>query len=73
MAGTIRPVNYSRFKGVAMDPTTYQIADRTDSRKLTEFLCQEGQFLLPLVELITGTETASHICGTNAIVFSSPT
>jgi transposase-like protein len=41
-----------------MDRTTYQIADKTDSRKLTEFLCQEGQFLLPLVELITGTEMA---------------
>jgi hypothetical protein len=25
-----------------MDQTTYQIADRNDSRKLTDFLCQEG-------------------------------
>jgi putative transposase len=41
-----------------MQNTTYQIADKTDSRKLTEFLCQEGQFLLPMVELITGTEMA---------------
>ncbi len=41
-----------------MDQTTYQIADKTDSRKLTEFLCQEGQFLLPMVELITGAEMA---------------
>jgi len=41
-----------------MDKTTYQIADKTDSRKLTEFLCQEGQFLLPMVELITGAEIA---------------
>jgi putative transposase len=41
-----------------MDQTTYQIANRTDSRKLTEFLCQEGQFLLPMVELITGAEMA---------------
>ena len=41
-----------------MNPTTYQIADTTDSRKLTEFLCQEGQFLLPMVELITGAEMA---------------
>jgi putative transposase len=41
-----------------MDKTTYQIADTTDSRKLTEFLCQEGQFLLPMVELITGAEMA---------------
>jgi len=39
-----------------MDKTTYQIADRTDSRKLTEFLCRDGQFLLPMVELITGAE-----------------
>jgi putative transposase len=41
-----------------MDQTTYQIANKTDSRKLTEFLCREGQFLLPLVELITGAEMA---------------
>lgn len=41
-----------------MDQTTYQIADRNDSRKLTEFLCQKGQFLLPIVELITGAEMA---------------
>lgn len=41
-----------------MDKTTYQIADKTDSKKLTEFLCQEGQFLLPMVELITGAKMA---------------
>jgi hypothetical protein len=41
-----------------MDQTTYQITDKTDSKKLTEFLCQEGQFLLPMVELITGAEMA---------------
>ena len=41
-----------------MDMTTYQIADKADSRKLTEFLCQDGQFLLPMVELITGAEMA---------------
>ena len=41
-----------------MGKTTYQIADRTDSRKLTEFLCRDGQFLLPMVELITGAEMA---------------
>jgi putative transposase len=41
-----------------MDQTTYPITDKTDSRKLTEFLCQEGQFLLPIVELITGAEMA---------------
>jgi len=41
-----------------MGKTTYQIADKTDSRQLTEFLCQDGQFLLPMVELITGAEMA---------------
>lgn len=41
-----------------MHATTYQIVDKTDSRKLAEFLCKEGQFLLPMVELITGTEMA---------------
>ena len=41
-----------------MQKTTYQIVDKTDSKKLTEFLCQEGQLLLPMVELITGTEMA---------------
>jgi len=41
-----------------MNKTTYQIAAKADSRKLTEFLCQEGQFLLPMVELITGAERA---------------
>jgi hypothetical protein len=30
----------------------YQIADRTDSRALGKFLLEEGQFLLPLVNLI---------------------
>jgi putative transposase len=41
-----------------MQTTTYQIADKSDSRKLTEFLCKEGQLLLPMVELITGAEMA---------------
>ncbi|MDM8007057.1 MAG: IS256 family transposase [Phycisphaerae bacterium] len=41
-----------------MPQTTYQIANKADSRKMTEFLCQEGQFLLPMVELITGAEMA---------------
>jgi hypothetical protein len=44
MGSTIRPKDYQQFsRGVAMHPTTYQIADKTDSHKLTEFLCQEGQ------------------------------
>lgn len=41
-----------------MHQTAYQIADKTDSRKLGEFLCKEGQFLLPMVELIMGAEMA---------------
>jgi hypothetical protein len=41
-----------------MHQSTYQITDKTGSRKLTEFLCREGQFLLPMVELITGAEMA---------------
>ncbi len=41
-----------------MDQTTYQITSKTDSRELTEFLCREGQFLLPMVELISGAEMA---------------
>jgi hypothetical protein len=45
-------------QGVARDKTAYQIADKNDSRKLAEFLCKEGQFLLPMVERITGAERA---------------
>jgi len=41
-----------------MHQRTYHIADKSDSRKLTEFLCKERQFLLPMVELITGAEMA---------------
>jgi hypothetical protein len=60
MASTIRPItDYQQFsKGVAMHETTYQITDKTDSHKLAEFLCQQGQFLLPMVELISGAEMA---------------
>ena len=36
----------------------YHIVDKADSKKLTEFLCKEGQLLLPLVEPITETEMA---------------
>jgi putative transposase len=36
----------------------YEIADRKDSRALTEFLQKEGQFLLPLVSLIETAQTA---------------
>ena len=41
-----------------MQKTDYQIINKNDSRKLTEFLCQEGQLLLPMVELITQAEMA---------------
>ena len=36
----------------------YEIADRKDSRALTEFLQKEGQLLLPLVSLIETAQTA---------------
>jgi len=36
----------------------YEIADRKDSRALTEFLQKEGQFLLPIVSLIETAQTA---------------
>lgn len=41
-----------------MHKKDYQIIDKTDSKKLTEFLCKQGQLLLPLVEMITQTEMA---------------
>jgi putative transposase len=41
-----------------MHTRDYQIIDKVDSKKLTEFLCQEGQLLLPVVDLITHTEIA---------------
>ena len=36
----------------------YQIADRKDSRAMTEFLQKEGQFLLPIVGLIETAQLA---------------
>jgi transposase-like protein len=36
----------------------YQIANRTDSRKIAEFLSKDGQLLLPFLELICNTEQA---------------
>jgi hypothetical protein len=36
----------------------YQIADRKDSRAMTEFLQKEGQFLLPIVGLIETAQVA---------------
>jgi transposase-like protein len=38
--------------------TSYQIVDKKDSRKLAEYLSQNGQLLLPLLELIEGAEMA---------------
>jgi transposase-like protein len=37
---------------------TYEVADRTDKRAIEEFLKREGQFLLPMVELVERTEVA---------------
>lgn len=41
-----------------MHKTDYQIISKNDSKKLTQFLCQEGQFLLPMVDLISQAEMA---------------
>jgi len=36
----------------------YQIVNKNDSKKLTEFLCKEGHLLLPMLELISNAEMA---------------
>jgi hypothetical protein len=41
-----------------MRTQSYQIADKTDSRKIAEFLSKDGQLLLPFLELICNTEQA---------------
>ena len=41
-----------------MQKQSYKIANRTDSRKIAEFLSKDGQLLLPLLELICNTEQA---------------
>lgn len=41
-----------------MRNTDYQIISKTDSRKLSDFLSQEGQLLLPMVDLITQAQIA---------------
>jgi len=41
-----------------MKKQTYQIIDKKDSKKLAQFLSQEGQLLLPMLELITQAEMA---------------
>jgi len=38
--------------------TRYEVADGPDRRAITEFLAREGQFLLPMVELIERSELA---------------
>jgi len=39
-------------------PQSYKIAERTDSRKIAEFLSRDGQLLLPFLELVCNTEQA---------------
>jgi putative transposase len=41
-----------------MQSTDYQIISKTDRRKLTDFLSQQGQLLLPALELITQSRAA---------------
>jgi putative transposase len=41
-----------------MQNTEYQIAVKTDRKKLTDFLSQQGQLLLPALELITQSRAA---------------
>jgi hypothetical protein len=38
--------------------TSYQVVSPKDSRQFSEFLAKEGQFLLPMLELITRAEMA---------------
>jgi putative transposase len=41
-----------------MQETEYQIISRKDSKELAKFLAKEGQFLLPMLELIEQAQTA---------------
>lgn len=41
-----------------MQTKDYQIISKTETRKLSQFLCREGQFLLPMVDLISQAEMA---------------
>jgi hypothetical protein len=36
----------------------YQVASKTDSRKIAEFLSRDGQLLLPFLDMICNTEQA---------------
>ena len=38
---------------------TYEVRDRADKRAIREFLKREGQFLLPMLELVEQTEPPS--------------
>ena len=35
---------------------TYEVRDRADKRAIREFLKREGQFLLPMLELVEQTD-----------------
>jgi putative transposase len=41
-----------------MQKQSYKIAERTDSRKIAEFLSKDGHLLLPFLELVCNTERA---------------
>jgi len=41
-----------------MQTQSYQIANKTNSRKIAEFLSKDGQLLLPLLDMICNTEQA---------------
>jgi hypothetical protein len=41
-----------------MQKSEYKIISREDSEKLVKFLAKEGQFLLPMFELIEQSQTA---------------
>jgi transposase-like protein len=41
-----------------MQRQSYKITEKTDSRKIAEFLSRDGQLLLPLLELVCNTEQA---------------
>ena len=59
MVCAVRIVDYQPFlKGVAMQTEDYQIIRKTESRKLADFLCRQGQMLLPMVDLITQSQMA---------------
>jgi len=54
-----------------MRKKAYQISEQTDRRKIAEYLSQDGQLLLPLLELVCNTENAIdeviNVVGTAAV------